>query len=177
MSIVYSPREDSDLIYKEVKKRADGRRVLDVGTGSGILALGAKRGGAIDIVAVDINPDAVEFAKKKGINAIESDLFSNVKGKFDLIAFNPPYLPEDLREDGESKLITTGGEKGDEITLRFLEDAGRFLNPNGEILLLVSNLTSLKRIEAMIKKKGYMKEVVSSQKLFYEELFVWRIWR
>lgn len=173
MGIVYEPAEDSHLIYREVKKRASGRRFLDMGTGSGILALAAKRGGAREILAVDINPDAVKKVKRLGINAIESDLFSNVDGKFDLIAFNPPYLPEDIREDEESSLITSGGEKGDEITILFLSQAVEFLSQMGEILIVVSNLTSLERIEKTIKELKLKRQTIASEKLFYEEIFVW----
>lgn len=175
MSIIYEPAEDSHLIYKEVKRLSRDKKVLDIGTGSGILAIGAKRGGALSVLAVDINPDAVSFVKNKGIDAIESDLFSNVKGKFDMIIFNPPYLPEDSRESNDSKIITTGGKEGNEIVLRFLRDADKHLEKFGEILILVSNLTGLGKIEKLIKQKGYKKEVLSSQKLFYEELFVWKL--
>ena len=175
MSIIYEPAEDSHLIYREVKKLSKDKKVLDMGTGSGILAIGAKRGGAIEVLAADINEKAVEAVNKKGIKAVVSDLFSNITGKFDLIIFNPPYLPEDPREDKESSLITTGGKRGDEITLKFLEKADKYLYPRGEILILVSNLTSLKRIEEVIEKKGYSKRVLASEKLFYEELFVWKL--
>ena len=173
MSIIYEPAEDSYLIYREVKKIARDRKVLDMGTGSGILAIGAKRGGAREVFACDINKESVEHVKKKGINAFESDLFSNVKGKFDLIVFNPPYLPEDKREDKESRLITTGGKHGYEIVLKFLENADKHLNSGGQMLILASNLTGLDKIEKLVKQKGYKKEILASQKLFYEELFVW----
>jgi len=177
MSIIYSPAEDSYLMYREVKKRSRDKKVLDMGTGSGILAIAAKRGGAKSILAADINKDAVEFVKEKGIDAVESDLFSNIKGKFDLIVFNPPYLPQDLREDKESSLITSGGKKGDELTLEFLKNADKHLVTGGEILLLVSNLTSSRRIEAALRNKNMVKEVIASEKLFYEELFLWSIWK
>jgi|SRR3989338_73229 len=177
MGLIYSPREDSYLLYKEVKRRAKDKKVLDMGTGSGILAIGAKKGGAIEVLAVDINPDAVAFVKKKGVEAVESDLFEKVNGKFDLIVFNPPYLPENESEDAESKLATTGGKKGDEVILRFLEVVCKFLNSEGNVLLLVSNLTSTKRIEDLIQRKGLSKEVIASEKLFMEELFVWKLQR
>ena len=59
------------------------------------------------------------------IPSITSDLFDKIpkNKKFDIVAFNPPYLPEDKREDKESQLTTTGGKKGNEITLRFLKKA------------------------------------------------------
>ena len=83
-----------------------------MGCGSGIQSLATSKG---DVLAVDINPEAVKIVKKLGINAIQSVLFVNVKDKFDLIIFNPPYLPEEESEDEESKLITTVGKQGFEI--------------------------------------------------------------
>ena len=114
--MIYKPREDSFLLQKHVRKYAQGK-VLDMGAGSGIQAITALEK-TKDVLAVDINPKAVEELKKKNINAKVSDLFSNVKGKFDLIVFNPPYLPADEREPEDSALATTGGKKGPIIPLR-----------------------------------------------------------
>src|SRR3989338_1304496 len=93
--MIYEPREDSVLLKKWVKKLVKGK-VLDMGTGSGVQALAALEK-TKDVLAADINPECVEYVKKKGVNALQSDLFSNITEKFDWIIFNPPYLPEDLR--------------------------------------------------------------------------------
>ena len=78
-----------------------GSTVLDVGTGSGIGAIAAARAGATSVVALDINPDAVECARLNAsqndvgslVDARESDLFSAVAGeRFDLVVSNPPYF-------------------------------------------------------------------------------------
>jgi len=121
--MIYEPAEDSFLLEKYVKKLVKkDAYVLDVGTGSGILAKAALEK-TKNVLALDINREAVEHCKKQGINAIQSDLFSNIKkgSKFDMIIFNPPYLPEDKREDSESRVITTGGKVGNEIVIRFLK--------------------------------------------------------
>jgi len=149
--MIYKPREDSFLLRKHVREYAKGK-VLDMGTGSGIQALAALEN-TKDVLAVDVNPEAVEKLKKKGINSIESDLFANVKGKFDVIIFNPPYLPEDPEEDDESKLTTTGGKKGHEIIERFLKDAKKHLNQNGIILLLFSSMTG--DVDSILKEQKY----------------------
>ena len=100
--MIYEPAEDSYLLQKQVKKFVrPGMKVLDIGTGSGILAETAKGLGA-EVLAVDVNSESVEYVKKGGINSIVSDLFSNVEDKFNLITFNPPYLPQDK---GAGKLI------------------------------------------------------------------------
>lgn len=137
--MIYEPEEDSYLLEKYVKILAKGK-VLDIGTGSGILAIAAKNK-CKEIMAVDINPEAVALVQKKGIKAIESDLFSEVEGKFDTIIFNPPYLPEDDREDEESKKITTGGKNGNELIERFLKQAKNYLQKEGIILIVFSSLS------------------------------------
>ncbi len=94
---IYEPAEDSYLLEKHVREEAYGR-VLDVGTGSGIQALAAASNSKVrDVTAVDVNPEAVSSLKGKNrkITVKQSDLFENVTGKFNIIIFNPPYLPQD----------------------------------------------------------------------------------
>ncbi|MFH1290174.1 MAG: HemK2/MTQ2 family protein methyltransferase [Nanoarchaeota archaeon] len=173
--MIYEPAEDSFLLKKEVKARARGKKVLDVGTGSGIQARTAVEAGASQVLAVDVDQDVVESLKGDKFEVLESDLFENVSGKFDLIIFNPPYLPEDKREDSESALATSGGRKGDEIIVRFLETVGDYLTEEGVVLLVVSSLTPLDEIEKVLKEKGFVKKVVASEKVFMEELGVWEV--
>ncbi|MDP3918329.1 MAG: methyltransferase [Nanoarchaeota archaeon] len=165
--MIYEPREDSYLLQKYVRKLVDGK-VLDVGTGSGIQAMAALEK-TEEVIAVDINPEAVEYVKNKNINAIQSDLFENVEGRFDWIIFNPPYLPEDPNEPEDSKLATTGGKEGDELLIRFLKDAKNFLTGEGKILVLISDLTG----DPEKLFKGYRYQCLEKEKLFFEELTVY----
>lgn len=167
--MIYEPEEDSYLIEKYVRKYAKGK-VLDIGTGSGILALTAMDK-TDNVLAVDIDEECVEFAKKRGVNAIVSDLFENVKGKFDLIIFNPPYLPEDETEDNESKRITTGGNEGYEIVERFLKDAKKFLNKDGKVLIVVSSLTG--DVESLFRKYKFKFKLLEEENHFFEKLRVY----
>ena len=123
--MIYTPSDDSYLLREQVLKYSKGKRVLDVGSGSGIQAEAAIEGGAASVLAVDKNYKVVKILKERSLESKKSDLFSNVRGKFDLIIFNPPYLPYDKMEDAESSRITSGGKKGDEITIRFLEEANK----------------------------------------------------
>lgn len=177
MSVIYGPAEDSYLLASVIPSYVRGKTVLDMGTGSGILAKTAIEAGARSVIAVDINPQAVQAAQKKGIGARVSDMFSKTAPSqtFDVIICNPPYLPEDFEEDKESKIITTGGKNGDEFILRFLKSAVKHLNKNGKILLLVSSLTPQKRMNALISKLNLKKRVVDSKKIFFERLIVWEI--
>ncbi|MFH1971984.1 MAG: HemK2/MTQ2 family protein methyltransferase [archaeon] len=165
---IYEPREDSFLLNKYVRKYAQGK-ILDMGTGTGLQAMAALENPDNEVLAADINPEAVEYVKKKGINAIQSNLFENVKGTFDLIIFNPPYLPEDPREPADSRVATTGGKKGDEILKEFLKQAKSFLNKNGKILVVISNLTGNPKTIF----KDYSYQFLESEEIFMETLSVY----
>ena len=165
---LYEPQEDSYLLNKFVRQYAQGK-ILDMGTGTGLQAVAAMEDEDNEVLAVDINPEAVEYVKKKGVNAIQSNLFEKVEGKFDLIIFNPPYLPEDKREPEDSKLATTGGKKGDEILKQFLSQAKEHLEENGKILLVISSLTG--KPEELFK--DYTWRLLEKEEIFMETLSVY----
>ena len=180
--MIYEPAEDSFLLKKYIKDYAKGR-VLDMGTGSGIFALEAKKH-VKDVVAVDINEEAVRMVRGKGVNAYLSDLFSNVKGKFDLIMFNPPYLPLERDYCGikfsvkdfnyVNDIALVGGKLGHETMEKFLKKVGKYLEENGKILLAVSSLTP--KVEEIIKENGFKFKLLESKRIFFEELKVYLCW-
>ena len=79
--MIYEPAEDSFLLEKEVLKFAKRKRVLDMGSGSGIQSLAAKKAGAKSVFAIDTNIDAIKRCKSLGIKSVKSNLFQKVKGK------------------------------------------------------------------------------------------------
>ncbi len=165
---IYQPAEDSFLLEKYVKKFAKKQaKILDIGAGSGIQGKKSLKNGS-EVLFADINKNAVENLKKQGLRAIQSNLFSNIKKneKFDLIIFNPPYLPE---HKYDKKKDTCGGKKGSETINRFLKQAKNHLNKNGKILLLTSSLTK------GINWLNYKKKQIGKKKLFFEELYVWEL--
>ena len=168
--MIYESREDSYLLQKEVKKRTKNKSFLDMGAASGVQSETAIKAKAKSVLAVDIQEDVIRLLKSKKISTIKSNLFSNIKGKFDVIAFNPPYLQEDKNEDTQSAITTTGGKKGDEIILRFLKQAPKHLNKNGIILLVMPSLTPNQRIETLIRKLKLKKKILSKKSLFMETL-------
>ena len=170
--VIYDPREDSYLLQKYVRRLVYGM-VLDIGTGSGILAISALEN-TKDVLAVDVDEEAVLLVRKKGVNAKVSDLFLNVSGKFDWIIFNPPYLLEDKDEDAESRLVTTGGKKGYELIERFFSEVKDYLNDGGRILLVFSSLSG--DVEEVIRKFGFKFKVLEEKKMFFERLFVVECW-
>ena len=173
--MIYQPQEDSYLLEKYVKKLSKGKKVLDLGAGSGIQSIAALSSGAKKVLTVEVDKESISHCKNLGINCVKSDLFSNIKGKFDLIVFNPPYLPEDNREDLESKRATTGGKKGDEVILKFLKQAKKHLEDKGKILIIVSSLTPKDNIIKLLEKLKMKEEVLESESFFMEKLEVWEI--
>ncbi len=165
---MYSPSDDSFFFAEFLKKeftKNPNIKYLDMGTGSGILSKTAKECGVKHITASDINPEAVKTTSKN-IKTIQSDLFENINEKFDIITFNAPYLPEDKNEPEDSKIETTGGKKGDEISLRFVKQAKQHLKKKGKILLLISSHTPLERL------KKFNPKIKSEKHLFFEKLYI-----
>lgn len=172
MSLIYFPEEDSYLLQKILKEQIKNKNIncLEMGIGSGIQLKTLKELGVENISGVDINIEAVKHCKKLKFNVWESNLFSKVKGEYDLIIFNPPYLPEDKNfEDEESKLITTGGKMGGELINEFLIQAKKHLTKKGKIFLLISSLTK------GINWLDYKKKLVAEKKIFFENLEVWEL--
>ena len=140
-----------------------------MGAGSGILARESLKY-TKNVTASDINRECLK--NLKGIKAIHSDLFENIKEKFDLIIFNPPYLPFDRREDKESASSTTGGIKGYEILERFIKGLKSHLKKNGKALIVFSSLTGKKKIESIIMENKLNLKILEEIRLpFFEELY------
>jgi len=148
--------------------------VLDMGTGSGIqsknlIEIGIKKQ---NILAVDINEKALKQAKKLKIKTIKSDLFEKVNRKYNLIIFNPPYLPENKYDKLSD---TTGGKKGDETIIRFIKKLKSHLAKDGICFLLTSSLTPEKTWKAEAEKHNLSVKKTAEKNLFFEKLYVWKI--
>ena len=84
-------------------------------------------------------------------------------------------MPRDEREDEESRGITSGGERGDEIIVRFLLDLRKHLKDRGIALIVLSSLTPKGRILEILKKEDFSKRIIAREKIFMEKLEVWEI--
>ncbi|MBL8201807.1 MAG: 50S ribosomal protein L3 N(5)-glutamine methyltransferase [Chromatiales bacterium] len=128
------------------------RRILEIGTGSGCIAVALARAFPDSrVVATDISPDALAVAAinvarhavEKRVELVQADLFRGLKGRFDLIVTNPPYVPEaDVAtfppEYGhEPRLALVSGADGMATPARILHHAARFLTPQGWLALEV----------------------------------------
>lgn len=141
---VYAPvrGEYVDLVAAELRGRdVAGRRALDVGTGTGVLALLLARAGA-RVVATDVEPAAVACARENvarlglsaAVEVVRADLF--VDGAFDLVVSNPPWIPGDARTPLERAVYDPGGA----FLARFLAGLREHLAPGGEAWLVVGDL-------------------------------------
>ncbi len=172
---VYEPDEDSLLLAENlvVKSKDD---VLDMGTGIGIQAIIAAKM-ARYVLGVDINSTAIEIAginaKLNNINNIEfkiSNLFEKVDEKFDLIIFNPPYLPS--YEEDMLSASWAGGKNGAEVINKFLQSVANYLKPGGKFEILISSLNDPENIKKKFNENNLGFEIIARKKLWFEEIYV-----
>jgi release factor glutamine methyltransferase len=151
-----------------------GRAVLDMGTGSGIIGLYCALHGA-DVTASDVDEatvlEAKEAARKLGVRMklVLSDLFSNLRGRFDLVLFNPPYLPSEGYEDRN----VDGGPGGSTLIDRFLDALPSHLERSSEAFLLISSLND--PVSVQLRHGNFEFSIVARRSLFFEELQVLRV--
>jgi release factor glutamine methyltransferase len=175
---VYEPSDDSYLLLDSIEIQ-EGQEVLEVGTGSGLIALHCAK--VANVTATDINPHAIALAKRNAdlnglnVNLINCDLFDGIRGSFDVVIFNPPYLQtEDDREKSKDWLESAwnGGNTGEKVVLEFLVNVKDFMNPEGKVYILLSmnNKKAREYIEKYFKSKRLRK-----MELFFETIVVFEL--
>ena len=161
---VYSPAEDSFLLLKAAEQEIRSEdRVLEVGVGSGYVA--SHLPSCRQIIGTDCNPHAVRITQTTGISVIRTDLTSGLRGPFDLILFNPPYLPTSAEEqiDDWLEYALDGGITGREVIERFLSEVPLLLSPEGRILLLISSLNGFEETKKLIRSTGWDCKVTNQE--------------
>ena len=179
---VYEPSDDTYLLLDALEKIDidPGFIVLEVGCGTGIVSI-ALSCWAASVVACDINPHAVDICKKnavrnkaKNVEVVESDLFSNVSGRFDLIVFNTPYLPQDSDEtvSGEINHAWDGGADGRKVIDKFLSGVSKHLSSSGKVIFLESSLSDYEKSVKYLESAGFKVKIINRLKLHFEEIVV-----
>lgn len=174
---VYEPAEDSYLMIgaalEEIDRSDRMLCILEIGTGSGIVSSVLMRHAPEHFyVSTDISPHAVACAKTNGLQVIRADLFAGLAGRFDLIIFNPPYLPTapEERIDGWLDHAWNGGDDGRMVIDRFLLQAPAFLTDGGSVMLVVSSLTDIGKVRARMVSMGFSVREMASIRCYGEVL-------
>ena len=171
---VLIPRPETEELVSLIEELLEGvkiERILDVGTGSGILALSMARVfEAAEVLGVDVSPDALEVARqnaqKQGlsdrVDFRVSNWYGEVNGQFDLIVSNPPYLTRqelheaasEVRDFEPTQALVSSGEHGEECLFTVMEGAKERLLPGG-VLALETGISQKEILEAKAIELGY----------------------
>jgi release factor glutamine methyltransferase len=176
------PRQDTELLAETAIRLIQERgyaNVLDLCTGSGCVAISiAKRTGAA-VTATDVSADALALANENAelneVAFIESDLFRQVKGKFDLITCNPPYLSQaDMDElqtevTFEPKLALFGGEDGLDVYHSIAQTYREHLNDGGTLLLEIGSTQAVSAAKLFSTKTSVLDDLCGNPRVLIVE--------
>ena len=170
---VYKPQEDSWLLCEELGKSqlAHDSRVLDICTGSGIIAIEAARLGAREVLALDIADRAIDCTRR---NAARAGVRVNARvgsfddaaalEPFDVLLANPPYVPSGAPPEGKGiQRAWDAGSDGRSVLDPLCESAAALLAPGGTIMLVQSEFAAPERTLLTLKRCGFEVGVVASR--------------
>jgi len=166
---VLIPRPETEYLVEKIITEIDSyTTILDIGSGSGAIAITLKKElPYLSITAVDISASALKIATENAklnqveIEFIESDIFSKLNTKFDIIVSNPPYIPQKEYEaldkeilEYEPKLALLAEDDGLYFYRRILSEAKLYLNVNGKIYFEIGYNQS-DRIKKIAENNGF----------------------
>ena len=165
---VLIPRQDTECLVERVLPYVDGKRVLDVCTGSGCIAIAiAKLGKPFIVHGVDISEEALAVARQNAtelnasVELFAGDLMTRMDGQYDVIVSNPPYIPPSVIEGlmpevrlHEPMLALDGGQDGLEFYRRIAGQAVTRLAPNGRLFLEIG-CEQAAAVAEILQKQGY----------------------
>jgi release factor glutamine methyltransferase len=171
-SAVLIPRPETEILVEQIinfLKNKPNATILDLGTGSGCIAISVSRlFPRSSVTACDISSRALAVARKNAakyapkIKFINSNLFSNIPGKFDLICANLPYLGEnddDLKDLKDPPLSLVGGPTGFELIEQALNKLGDHLNDNG-LAIFELGYDQADKFEILAIQNGFRTKIV-----------------
>ncbi len=176
---VYAPAEDSLLMLDSVDKWGDlkGLKCLDVGTGTGIVAIFMAKKGC-ETFATDLISESVELTRRNAelngvdLHVTQGDLMSHFRSSsFDIITFNPPYLPEPP-SDVKLSISWAGGSMGRELIDRFLSDLPRVIKGGGRAAILHADYNEPHLTSEWGRERGFDSRILGRRKLAFHELIV-----
>jgi len=173
---VYQPAEDTQLLAETAVIHVEsGDRVLDVGTGSGFIASHVADETGASVLGSDLNPHACRQARAAGIPVVRADQLTPFRdGAFDVVVFNPPYLPTDPDKEWDDwmEAALSGGQDGREVIEPFLADLRRVLAPDGDAFVLVSSVTGVDAVRDIARSNGLTTMEAADESHSYERLVV-----
>jgi release factor glutamine methyltransferase len=173
---VYQPAEDSKLLADiAVDYPERDEWVLDAGTGSGYIAHRIGEETDARVVGSDINPNACRQAREAGVCVVRADQLTSFReAVFDVVVFNPPYLPTNPTKEWNDWMekALSGGENGREVIEPFLDDLRRVLAPDGDAFVLISSLTGIDAVRNRARSNGLTTMIVEESPQPYERLVV-----
>lgn len=193
---VLIPRLDTEIlverVIEEIKSRKTKVSVLDVGTGSGAIAITIAKETGAEVTAVDISEKALEIAKQNAkinnakVSFLESDLFSGIQDlKVDFIVSNPPYIESaeidrlmpEVREF-EPILALDGGESGLDFYEKIVGEADKHLNPKGKLIFEIG-YNQGESVSSLMKQKfknvEVIKDYLGNDRVVIGEMYDWKI--
>jgi len=172
---VFIPRPETELLVEKTLSILKNRKgfILEPCTGSAAISLAlSKNNPDIDIIALDLSPEALKWAKKnlkkyknisKKITLVKSDLLSSVKNNCDILAIicNPPYIPskninylEPEVKLHEPPMSLDGGEKGLTVINRIILQSADIL-PSGTFLIMELGIEQSEKVKKMLQKSDF----------------------
>lgn len=179
---VLIPRPDTEILVEEVIeiiKKTNSTRILDLCTGSGAIAISvAKNIQEIEILATDISKEAIKVARDNSIKNntnnkvifLESDIFSRINEKFNIIVSNPPYIEKeeikklDIEVQQEPILALDGGIDGLDFYRKVITESPNYLEPEGYLCLEIG-YNQKENVVSLLEKSKQYKNIYSKKDL------------
>jgi len=166
---VLIPRQDTETLIEAALPYCHSRSVLDIGTGSGCIAITLALESSASVTAVDLSDVALDVARQNAVELgahleiVRSDLFERLGGRmFDLIVSNPPYIADSEKlmpdvVDYEPLIALFSGPTGLEVYERIASESGAYLNPGGLVLVEIG-YTQAGAVSELFKREGWVHE-------------------